>query len=389
MSVLTILASDPLLQAVPYGFSENITRKVKTWTQQAEANGGYLAANLTISAPVSWLDEFYVNGLGRHIVIKDDALVTVWEGFVNRIIYNFAEQGMVFGPLSNVANRVKLLYTPYIDITVDPPVVGTVQETIYAQNTDSQDLWGIREAVISVGNLIVPSTIGGGGADEASQVRDAYLEFLSSPEKSQEIQYGGSIEPGIILECLGYSAMFDAYTHTDNDTGYETYTAKVLEILASDPNSIFNADTSMIETNALLVAQKARNQTATELLQALAANGDVNYDRWIYGVLADRKVYYKQVPTTYKYIYRKARLYDVGTGQVVYPWAILPGEWIFYADMVQKTGETVNAGIDVNPQSSLYGFIESVNFTSPYNVQLSGRRVTSIGQLLSQKGLGL
>lgn len=386
---ISFIASDPIWQAIPYGYAENISRKVKQFTFQSEANGGYVAANLTLTAPVEWLDEFYFNGIGRHIVIKDESLVTIWEGFVNRIIYNYAEQAMVWGPLSNVANRIKLLFTPYIDITVDPPTVGSVQETIYSQGTVSQALYGIREAVISTGNLIVPSTIGGGGADEATQVRDAYLRYLRFPEKSQEIQYGGSIEPGIILELLGYSSMFEAYTHTDNDTGYETFTAKVLSVLASDPNAIWNADQSLIETNALLVAQKDRNRTAMAILQDVTAKGDVNYDRWIYGVTSDRKVYYKLVPDTYKYIYHAPWLYDAGTGLIVQPWSVKPGEWIFYADMVQKTKETLTGEFTVNEQSSLYGFIESVNFTSPYSVQLSGRRVSTIGQLLSQKGLGL
>lgn len=387
--LITFLASDPLWQALPLSYAENFTQKVKSWTMQSEANGGYISANLTLTAPVSWLDEFYFNGLGRHIVIKDENLVTVWEGYVNRIIYNYAEQAMVHGPLLSVANRIKLLFTPFIDITIDPPTVGTVQETIYSQDTASQDLWGIREAVISTGNLIVPSTIGGGGADEATQVRAAYLEYMKRPEKSQEIQYGGSIEPGIILECLSYASMFDEYTHTDNDTGYETFTAKVLEVLASDPNSIFSTDYSLIETNALLIAQKDRNRTATEILQAISAMGDVNYDRWIYGVTANRQVYYKVIPSTYKYVFRKPFLYDSRTGNIIRPWAVNPGEWIFYADMVQKTGTILAGDLSVDEQSSLFGFIESVSFTSPYNVQLSGRRVSTIGQLLAQKGLGL
>jgi hypothetical protein len=385
----TITASDPIWSATPLGYSQNITLNVKQFTFQIEANGGYIAANLTISAPVSWLDEFYFNGLGRHITIKDEGLNTIWEGFVNRIVYNYAEQAMVIGPLSNVANRIKLLFTPYIDITIDPPTVGSVQETVYSQDLVSQALWGIREAIISTGNLIVPSTIGGGAADEATQVRQAYLAFMASPEKSQEIQYGGSIEPGIILECLGYSAMFEIYTHTDNDVGYETFTNKVKSVLASDPNSIWNAWQGLIQTNALLIAQKDRNRTAQTILLDVASKGDVNYDRWIYGVYNERRVYYRLVPSTYRYIFRAPWLYDSGTGNVVQPWAVRPGNWIFYADMVQKVKETLSSDLEVNEQSSLYGFIESVNFTSPYNVQLSGRRVSTIGQLLSQKGLGL
>lgn len=387
--VISILASDPLWKDIPDGYAENITQKVKSWTFQSEANGGYVAANLTISAPVAWLDEFYFNGLGRHVVIKDEGLNTIWEGFVNRIVYNYAEQAMVIGPLMGVANRIKLLFTPYIDITVDPPTVGSVQETIYSQDTTSQALWGIREAVISTGNLIVPSTIGGGAADEATQVREAYLAYMANPERSQEIQYGGSIEPGMILECLGYSAMFETYTHTDNDTGYETFTNKVKAVLASDPNSLWSANQSLIETNALLIAQKDRNRTGATILQDITAKGDVNYDRWIYGVTNDRKVYYKLVPDVYKYIYRAPWLYDSGTGEKVHPWLVRPGNWIFYADMVQKVKETLTGEFTVNEQSPLFGFIESVNFTSPYNVQLSGRRVSTIGQLLSQKGLGL
>lgn len=386
---VSMIVSDPVWKNPKPGFVSNASKQLTSWTHQINAVGGYATASFTMTGTVGWMDEFFVNGLGRDVVLRDSHLDIVWEGFINRIVYNYAEQAMVNGPLMSVANRVKLIFTPYIDVTVTPPTSGSAQETIYVQDATSQALWGVRESVISTGNLIIPSTVGGGGADEATQVRNAYLDYLKSPEKSQEVQYGGDVTPSIVFECLGYSAMFDAYTHTSNAAGYQTFTDKLLAVVASDPNLLFSGDLVSVEANPEITAKRDRNRTATTILNEIASKGDVNYDRWIWGVLSGRKLYYKPAPFDYKYIYRRGKLYLASNNSIVLPWQVVSGEWVFYADMVHRSPGGSSPTTTVDPQSSLYGFIESVNFTSPYSVQLSGRRITSIGQLLAQKGLSL
>jgi hypothetical protein len=374
-SLVTFLASDPLWKDPKPGYSQNISRHMQSWQHEIAATGGYISANITMTGTIEFLNEWYVNGLGRHIVIKDHTLTTVWEGYVNRLIYNYGEQSFIFGPLSQVANRVKLIYTPFTDITVSPPTTGAQTETTYAEDLPSQALWGIREAIITEGNLIVPATIGGGGADQATQTRDAKLEYLKSPERSQEIQYGGSVSPSIVLECLGYSGMLDMYTHTSAAAGFLTYTNKVKAIIASDPNSLFNSDQSLIETNALLTKALDRDRTATEILNEIAGWGGASNEHWMWGVTSDRKFYYMDAPALYDYIYSHGILYDYNHSRL-HPWQVQAGRWIFYADKA-GAGSSIGTTRDVDPQSALYGFIEHVAFTSPYQVQISGRRIAT------------
>lgn len=370
----------------------SFTDEIQSYSHElALENGLYRSAEIGLSIQDEDVMDWLERGLGRHIVTTDGRNDTIFEGFVNTIRMSFGNVTLTYGPVMNVANRVKVQYTPFIDVAIDPPVSGNTTETIYAEDTDSQSKYGIHEVVVDGGTLIDSMTriddLGTVPDSEAEFIRDAYLEENKSPEVSHELSFSSpSLE--IKLEVAGYALFFDKHIYNDDTIYTVQIPTKIQNVVDANPNtSIFSTDYGDIATDPtylqLTSAFEDKNRTAGAILKELMSMGNSTNDRTIFLVRKDRKVYYRAIPSQTEYYYdtNQGIIMD-RLGNEVMPWQLLPGKWVEFIGL-----RSVPQGVEMRGTFRRM-FIETVSYRAPFDKEIGGNKVSKVSQILAKKGLG-
>jgi hypothetical protein len=348
---------------------------ITSYTHTISANGGFDSMTIGIADDRLSLDEWIEKGIARHIEIYSQTGVLVFEGFVNVIRGAIGAYQVSVGALMDIGNRVSVAYAPvYTDSS--PPSVGAQTVTTVADDDTSQERYGIIEKVINGGRVT---------DTEAELIRDTYLKEQAYPATASEVSVGSSAQPSVTLECLGYWYWTNCYVYNDTDSGTIQVDERIPEIIEDDPNSFFPSP--VVDTNNSIVPEESdEDKIAMAHLKELLALGGASDQRYTLGFYADRKAYYREVPSTVAY---KMALSDQGQkiktfeGALVYPWDIRPAQWIFISDAL--IGRYTGADLYEDPR---YMFIEQVNYTAPWNVRLTGSRVSTFAQIMAKFGLG-
>lgn len=386
-TMITVKASDPLwysprrLNLLLAQFSQNISCEV-------DATWGYKQGSITLLDHMVDLMEWYNYGLGRHIEYIDPDGDTFFEGFVNKIRFNLGFTTLTRGPLTKIANRVQVNYTPYLDITVSPPTTGPATTTTLVGDATSQARYGIIEEAIEGGTLMDALTNTGGPASpQAENIRDTALSEKKNPDMSGDYNLGAGAPPSIQLEIAGYGEWLDLYLYTAAGPGYLTATAKLQAIISANPNAtIYSSDFSGMDTNSVLEkAEEAR--TAKTIANEIISRGD-GVNRWLFGFEADRKAYYRAIPTKTEYnidLTSQTGLAIIrAENQVVNPWKVKPGKFAIIKGITEGILDTAGTELRDNP---FVMFVESVRFDLPLGVGFSGGKVYRLEQMLTDKGL--
>jgi hypothetical protein len=387
---LTVKVSDPLWYSIR-GYERTYTVELDDWSHEIAVDGGYKSAQFSLKVSAVEIGDWLENGLGQHVELFDIGGIKRWAGVVNRVNAAIGTLSIGRGPLMGISNRVLVTYTPYIDVTVDPPVTGTATETPLANDTTSQARYSILEGVVAGGQLMDATTVTGGtAANEALEVRDAYLKEYKNPETSQALNVQASSEPQISVECVGYEAFLDKYIYTSAATGYTTVPAKMQTILGLQPNALFSSDYTKIQAAAdfLLLTPNTEdgNKTARQVLTEMIAQGTGADNRTFLMVLNDRVVTYDQVPSTVEYSHRlyenTANIFSTSDGAPVKPWEVLPARWLIVSDFL--AGRILPSELRLDPRCI---FIENVSYKAPYDLTVTGSRVTKAKQMLAKFGV--
>jgi hypothetical protein len=371
---LSISVFEPLITGTNHLF--DIGQGFDAYSQEVRALGGMWAANIAQRDRQSKIEDWIAGGLGRHIVVYDDAQQVIFEGFVNKISANLGPLSVERGPLLDVSNKIFLVYST-VDTAVSPPILGVRARTSTVEDTDSQDKYGIFETPLSSGG--VTST-------EADEIINTFIVERAEPQTSQSINIPPSAEPSVSLEILGYVHwLFYPYNQTAN-TGTQNLSDQLEDILTADPNGIISTDYAGITANTLPVKRYENDDSsAWGLIKSLVAQGDASDNRYIFGIYQDRKARYEAIPTTLTYQQRlqdpQARI-ETLAGQRVLPWNVLPGKWLLESDFL--IGQPVPATLREDQRAV---FIESAQYSSPWNVTLHGGRVDTLSQKLAKLGL--
>ena len=65
---------------------------------------------------------------------------------------------------------------------------------------------------------------------------------------------------------------------------------------------------------------------------------------------------------------------------------VKPGKWIFFPDFLMGKALDDLDDFRLDPR---YMLVESVRYTAPYGLSLSGGKISTFSQILAQKGLGI
>lgn len=345
---------------------------------ESQAVGGFWACDITLNLSHQMADDWYENGLGRIIKVFDHQGSTAWEGFVNQVTLSTGSSTEVRGPLLSTVNRVSATYTPR-DFSVYPPVDGSQTVTLITEDTISQAQFGIIEDVVSAGTTTELTAI---------KARDRYLAENRYPKTTSDI----SIAPGnansltVTLNLLGKVHWLTVFVYDQPLPGTSFLSDKVKDVLAAEPNNALSADYSYILDNLYLVDDvENKMRKGWDVLSELLSLGDAGTDaRYLLGVYENGLPYFNAIPTTIEYIYKLSNPRQVINryigGGLVYPWNIRPGKWITISDLL--LGRKIpSTNLDQDPRNK---FIESVRFSSPWSVDMSGGSTDRLSQMLAK-----
>jgi len=339
------------------------------------AVGGYDKASFTINDEKNALEEWFEEGLGRHIECYNHAQNLIWEGFVNKVSINLGPLSASRGPLLDAPNRVFAVYSA-LDTTTNPPVRGERTKTAAANDTYAQELYGIIESIQSIGTAT---------AVDAAQAQNTYLAENALPETTQAT--AGASGPSVTIECLGYYHWLKTYVYNQiANTGTQNLSVKLTAVLNAELNTIINGNMD-ITANTLQVEQfENSDKTAWALIKALVALGDATNARYLFGVWGGRRAIYEAAPTTeityQQHLADPAMRVKTMTETMVMPWDVLPGKWLFFPDFLIGRVQSIQRRRDPR-----FMFIESVTFDAPWGLKMTGGKTDLAPQLLARLGL--
>lgn len=370
---LSVQVYEPLMVGTGHLYSYD--QVIDSYEHSLAAFGGFDTANFSLAGRTDEVEDWLERGLGRHVRVVDSDLQVVWEGFVNEISVVQGSLSLTQGPLTALANRVSVTYNR-LNTSYSPPTTEGSFETTIVNNLDSQAKYGIWEEVLSGGTMT---------AADADYVRDTFLAEHAWPDRSTSLASQGTGGSTVSLSCLGYSHWLGAYVYSQIiSSGTVSVYTFLAAVLAATPNAVFSPRTDQLGANAMLYpAYENDNQFGDALVKKLLALGDVTGKRMLFGYYADRVPYYVTAPTTVEY-QRSAQgnnqdVYRLG-GDRLRPWRVQPGKWVLIADFL--VGRPIN--LASLAQDLRCFFIESVQYTAPYTLSLSGGKLTTLDQILEQ-----
>lgn len=348
-----------------------------SYSHQIDAIGGFISSNIDLGVIEPIAEDWLEHGLGRIIQIKDNYLNKVFRGTVDSIVLTIGGDSETRGPLFDVGNRSMAIYTPRTFPPNGPPVDGTTTTTILTDDTDSQALFGIIEKDVSAGSC--PD-------DVAEKVRDTFLFENSYPKTTGNLSLDQSIGYNLTLNIVGNYKWFSTYVYNNLTEALITMYQKLVAIMAADPNGVISTNLMKMEDNVYAVEQlEIDNRFAWDILgDMLALGNDVDDRKRSFGMYDDDIVIYRVQPNIAKYIYKlgdQRQCIKDTSGVVVLPWMVRPGDWINVPDWL--LGRKIYSPTSLN-QDPRNKYIETVNYSAPYSVSLSGTPFDNLSRMLAK-----
>jgi len=375
---------DPFAKEIDNSLAE----KLASYTHSILADGGFDAASMGFSTDVFTASDWYEKGLGYIIQVTDELGNEIWLGIVNQITFVQSELTSTIGPLLDISNDIIATYTPiYVEHT--PFLKGAQRFTIIVQDTDSIAKYGTHMLVLNAGEALVDTTATP-VYNEAEQARDTYLLENAWPNDDQKSVQFSAGQVSIQLECLGLRHYLEKFYYNDNTPGVTTIsgtpTSKLELVLAADPNGI--VDSTDFDTNPVLVRRlDDKSRTGQTIISELLTQGGASFERWTFGIFANRVARYKPIPTQAEYALRigeESRLLDFGTDHVVEPWNVLPGKWLIARNAFPAT-PLLDATVLTDDRRVM--FIETASYTAPYDYSVNGVKIQRLSQMIARMGL--
>lgn len=353
-----------------------LTDYILRYSQVVNMFGGFWSASMRIRQADMRLEDWLEDGLMRHVDVRGPNSTTIFEGFVNEITVRRNGYSVRLGPLLNMANKTKLIYST-VDTTSGQSVVGIRGETAWQTDVECQERYGILEQVYSAGGLRV---------DEIAAVIGLQLQRACTPNKANDLTLPADLDSTEVeIEIAGYVRLLEKYIYNSTTYGTQQLDAKLTAVLNAEPNGIINVDPARIATNTMDVgAYDNDDRTAMSVIKGLVADGDASLNRYTFGILGNRTSVYEPISTVIDYVRaaheQRQAVFTVDGGHID-PYYILPGRWLQQSDLMVGRKAT---SLQVDQRALL---VESVRFTAPNSVAINGGESFKIDRKLAQLGL--
>ncbi len=132
--------------------------------------------------------------------------------------------------------------------------------------------------------------------------------------------------------------------------------------------------------------QEDTDKTAWAVIKEIVTLGDDDNDRWVFGVYADRKPFYYQLPLAIEYQRRNGQ-YETNTGTKIRDCDILPGKWMFFPEYL------VGKMIPISPTLSdlltdpRIMMVEEARYSEEEGLTINRGDISRLKQKLAKLGL--
>lgn len=335
-------------------FMMDLTRYAQNWVRSTRAIGGYWVGDFSITSEEMSLPEmtqFYNTLLGCRVVELTGGVIT-WEGEIAEMDLTLG--GMTYRRTLNPErwhNRVKVHYTDNSS--------GSATATAWDENESSAKKYGESEYVDVVGDHYTSSS--------AQALRDRRLAENAYPVPVpvgalSMADRDAKTPPSLHVICEGFVYSINR-RYRESDTAAAAISTQITTLVGE---SEF-VTAGSIDTNSDTVAISC-SEVATrlwDLLDEFIAMGDTSGNRWVGGVMAGRKFYYRQAETQVTHHWHDGQLYDA-SGVLIEPPFIKPDIIVHVGDA--PVGETPPGGGEWNNPQNIY--VEEVEFIYPNQFRL-------------------
>lgn len=321
--------------------------------------------------------DLYKSLLGLDVTCYSPDGIVTWNGFVNEIEVYHHNKIVRVGPLSSIVNKIKVSYTSVRYDVIG--IGGTNEETDWASNEYSQELYGTYEEVLSIGETY---------SQIAEQYRDKFLASGQAfPAVMEEPDFSKST-PQLIVRCSGYATLLSTYHWGCEEPTTSQLDARLKILLEASPNPVFSTNYSYVEENSLTIpCENADINKASTLIENIIGLGDSSYNLWVFGIYEHQQAVYKAVDKnpalTYLTNNGQGLIYDNNSIQIP-PYLIRPGQYMQIIDIGSSHNQAYPIAV-LSAPSIIY--IESVTFSYPNDLTISSTRVSTLDQFLAQNGL--
>jgi acetylornithine deacetylase/succinyl-diaminopimelate desuccinylase-like protein len=195
---------------------DNLSGRIESYEQTIAATFGFESMRCTLTATADDAIDMLGNWLMRSTIVFSPDAEIVWEGFLETIEAQFGQVRLSVS-LAPMANRIKARY-----VTVNG--VAGVSSTM--NDTASQALYGVKDAVLSIG------TATSGEADDEATVR---LAEVKNPRMtpSCDVQTGDLGPVQVTLHFTGWYATLEWLTTSNSTTSTAVTTTQVGTLLTT------------------------------------------------------------------------------------------------------------------------------------------------------------
>lgn len=175
--------------------------------------GGYWSCAFKMIGRPNVLKDFFKNGLGRDVKVFGSGMELLHEGQVYEMIYNFPPDQYIIS-LKNMLNRIWM--------RADYDADGEVERSTTLENLESQARFGIKEQVISGGQIDSLAV-----ADQATQ---AFIDLRGFPQPQVDRGRGRG-EPYLEIFSKGYIETLSWRVFNCADVGSQGSSAEVEDVV--------------------------------------------------------------------------------------------------------------------------------------------------------------
>ena len=385
--IASIIVSENPVTLFRSGFMDNlILGKNSAWadnsyTHEIRAMGGFWKCKFDIMPNrlgIGYLMEYLENGLGRDVRTYTANEDPAWAGLISKLELKYPG-GSIVVSLLDMANRTWVRY-----LSAEG---GLIKKSTTQNDTASQTKFGIKEEVL-MGAIISDGNV-------ADQLAAAYLAEYADPGRSRmNIKLSRVSMSGVRLKvsCLGYFRTLNWRTYNK----VTAHTEQNVSLQIGDINTAigqFIASADLTENTSQVSQEYDRDELAGDLILGLTRMADASNNRFICGVYEDRILKYEQAQglsseSDIKYKIRirdnESVIREIETNRAVSPAALRPNDWLRVVDVLSGNIRT-STDIKKDPQVT---FIESVTFSEPDGLTISGNRAVQIDNLMAKSGFG-
>lgn len=369
MSDIFTVIIEPSQQAAGNGLYKTIPGlAVTNYTHTIQSFGGYDTCQIEMSITKQDLDIFLTHILGSSIRVLTNETETIWEGFVNELSTTYNNTDINIGPLMDIANHLLVKYSDYI--------TGVPGITLYTNDIISQLRYGKFTKILNSSSV---------SATNAINIRNNYLEENKFPFYNVGLTIQDNTRFSVTLNCLGNYYLLNSYVYNNSLSGSYTVREKIRDVLQAHPNKLFYSH-GLIAANTLSVLKlENEDRLALDVIKELVSLGsDTNNDRMLFGVYNNRSVVYKTIPNEVRYHYRSFgnnRYLSNNAGGKVNIASFKPGSYIGISDVP----DIMSSSLRSIPK---YIFAESVSYTAPFGLTVTGSNISTLAQRVAKLGLG-